>query len=219
MLRRASAIASLLILGLSVTPASAGPIMTIVSGDGETWVGGAAIGGGSGVTVVVTPHPAWQPSGAASWVSYGSTGYGGALLAPPSGTNSVMTVFETFTAGAGSVLNMKIWADDTARVRVNGMELLAPNFTQDTCAGGSIGCQPHEFGSIVNYVFQTGGLQTIAFETFQVGTGTNTTSNPFGLLYEGTVETTAVPEPATLALLGLGAAVVAIRRRRTPESR
>lgn len=213
-----------LLLGVAVvTPASAGPILNIVSGDGESWVGGAPIGGGSGTTVVINPHPAWQPAGDAQWVSYANTGYGGSQLAPPSGTNAIMTVTEQFNAGAGSVLNLKIWADDTARVRLNGIEMIAPNFSQGTCANGSIGCEPHEFG-LLSLVLLSGGLQTLQFDVFQVGTGQDTWSNPFGILYQGTVElsshTEQVPEPATLALVGLGlfGAATGARRRMRRES-
>jgi hypothetical protein len=201
----------------AATPASAGPILSIVSGDGETWTGGTPIGGGSGTTVVVNPHPAWQAPGVAKWVSYANTGYGGSQLAPPSGTTEIMTVYETFFANPGSVLNLKIWADDTARVSLDGTTFLTPNFSQGTCANGSIGCEPGEYGTL-SFVLVTGGLHTIAMDVFQVGTGMDTWSNPFAVLYEGTVdlaeERQQVPEPLTLSLLGLGALGIAIRRRR-----
>lgn len=207
-------VAAAFVIGLAVaTPVSAGPIVSIVSGDGETWTGAAPIGGGAGNAVIVDPHPAWQQPGAGQWISYADTGYAGGQLAPPSGTARIATIYETFTAGAGSILNLKIWADDTAGVSINGMQIIAPNFTQGTCANGSIGCEPHEFGSIVNYIFQSGGTHTIAFDLFQVGTGMTTSDNPLGLLYEGTLEQSTVPEPASLALLGIGLVGVARRLR------
>lgn len=201
--------ATALTVGLSVAPAAAATITPIRSDGGETWIGGTPIGGGSGTAVVVDPHPAWQAPGLAEWISYGDTGYGGSLLAPPSGTTVLATLSESFYAEAGSILNMRIWADDTTRVRINGVQVIAPNFTQDTCAGGSPGCQPHEFALISNFVFQTSGTQLLEFDLYQVGTGMNTTSNPLGLLYDGTL--TSAPEPASLALLGLG--LVALGRR------
>jgi hypothetical protein len=213
--------AVVLVAFVSAAPVSAGPILPILSGDGETWIGNTPIGGGSGTTVIVDAHPAWQAPGLAQWVSYGDTGYGGATLAPPSGTTSIMTVYETFSAGAGSVLTMKIWADDTARVSLDGVEFLSPNFSQSTCANGSIGCEPHEFGAL-SFTLLTGGPHTIAMEIFQVGAGLTTTANPFAVLYEGTVDLAedrvAVPEPMTMALLGLGAAAVAFRRRRSTQT-
>jgi len=211
---RVCVIAGAMVLGLASAPAEAALIVPIVSGDGETWIGGTPIGGGGGTTVVVDPHPAWQPPGAALWVSYADTGYAGGLLAPPSGTTSIFTLFESFQAGAGSILNMRIWADDTARVRINGVEIIAPNFSQDTCAGGSIGCQPNEYGSIVDHIFQTSGLQTISLEVFQVGTGQTTTANPFGVLYEGTLEIEEAPEPGGMMLFGFALLGLARQLRR-----
>jgi hypothetical protein len=195
----------------------------IVSTVGDSWTGGAAIGGGSGGAVAITPHSAWQannPGGSgAVWISYANTGVGGSTLAPqagsatnPSGQAVIMTVTETFSAGIGATLAMQVWADDTARVLIDGVELIAGNFSQGTCATGSIGCEPNEFGQI-NYTFNTDGIHTLAFEVFQVGSGTNPTDNPFGLLYAGTL-TAAVPEPGTLALFGAGLAGLGLLRRR-----
>ncbi len=48
---------------------------------------------------------------------------------------------------------------------------------------------------------------------YQVGTGTDTQSNPFGLLFTGTAAS-AVPEPAVLSLVGLGLVSVGLLRRR-----
>jgi hypothetical protein len=223
-LRLTSAIITVFVIGFAASPASAATI-TLLSGDGETWVGGAPIGGGAGTTVVVAAHPLWRPAGAAQWVSYADTGFAGSVLTPASGISTVFTVFESFVASAGSILNMKIWADDTARVLIDGVELIPANFSQSICAAGSIGCEPDEFGSIVDYLFATSGIHTVSLEVFQVGTGTNTSSNPFGLLYEGTVDIedtvdlSRVPEPAALALFGLGLVFVARRIRRTSPAR
>jgi hypothetical protein len=219
MARYAKALSMLAILMcVAATPAAAGPILSIVSGNGEMWTGGTPIGGGSGTTVIVDPHPAWQAPGVAQWVSYADTGYGGSQLAPYSGTTAVMTVYETFNANPGSVLNLKIWADDTARVTLDGTLFLSPNFSQSTCANGAIGCEPGEYGTL-SFTLLTGGLHTIAMDVYQVGTGTTTSANPFAVLYEGTVdlgdERQQVPEPLTVTLLGLGAVGIAIRKRRS----
>jgi hypothetical protein len=51
---------------------------------------------------------------------------------------------------------------------------------------------------------------------FQVGTGTDTASNPLGVLYTGSSQdpTRSVPEPMTLTLLGLGMTGFGLRRAR-----
>jgi len=61
-----------------------------------------------------------------------------------------MTITETFLAGTGSTLQLEVWADDTARIRIDGTEMIAPNFSQNICAGGVIGCEPGEQGTIVS---------------------------------------------------------------------
>jgi PEP-CTERM motif-containing protein len=216
-----------LAIGLGMAGAvSATPINSEV---GLQWVGGAAIGGGSGTTVATAPHPAWQannPFGSAAvWISYADTGYGGSVLAPPNGsatnldgTHVIMTVTDSFDADIGYSLHLVVWADDTARVSIDGTQVFAPNFTQNICANGQIGCTPVN-GGVIDYVFPTGGQHTLAFDTFQVGSGLNTLNNPFGLLFAGELTggelPGTVPEPSTWLLLGSGLAGMILWRKRT----
>jgi hypothetical protein len=198
---------------------------------GLSWTGGAAIGGGSGTAVAITPYPGWQannPFGSSAvWISYADTGYGGGVLAPANGsatnldgTHVIMTVTDSFAAGAGDSLHLTVWADDTARVFIDGTQFFAPNFTQNICADGQIGCTPAN-GGVINHVFQTGGQHTLAFDTFQVGSGLNTLNNPFGLLFAGELTglvgpgADPVPEPSTWLLLGSGLAGMILWRKRT----
>ena len=164
---------------------------------------GYADKGECGVTTV-TPHSAWQtndPNGyGAEWISYGKTGIAGSTLAPPSGQDVVVRIFETLYVKAGDILSLQVWADDTAEVFVGSISKNIPNFTQSTCANGPIGCQPHEFGQI-HHEFTSAGAFNLRFDLFQVGTGDTNPSNPFGLLYSGTLTSTSVPEPSVLALL------------------
>jgi hypothetical protein len=210
----------------------------IVSGDGESWTSVmntvcAQVGSGTpcgGTTVIVDAHPAWQDSTLttprAQWVSYADTGYQGAVLAPragsasnPNGQTPIMEIVETFTGLAGAPLFVRFWADDTMGVFLNGVPMQAPVFGQDICADQAIGCQPGEFWDL--NATTTGGLNTLRLVVYQLGTGTNTSDNPFGVLYsgsysEGTVtQQTSVPEPMTISLLGVGLAGLGARRART----
>jgi hypothetical protein len=192
----------------------------IISGDGtETCVSGAPLGGDSVACEIalIDDHNLWKQNGdadlnGATWISYANTGVGGDTLAPLAGETSVFTVIETFEANIGDMLSLNIWADDTAGVFIDSISLFSPNFSQNICANGSIGCEPDEFGT-VSYTFASSGIHSLSFDVYQVGTGTNPNVNPFGLLYSGTL--TSVPEPSVLVLLGLGLLGIGLTRRKT----
>ncbi|MGD8582126.1 MAG: PEP-CTERM sorting domain-containing protein [Gammaproteobacteria bacterium] len=189
----------------------------VISGDGtETCVSGTPLGGASCAITLIDDHNLWKQNGDADlngavWISYANTGVGGDTLAPLAGTTTIFTVIETFEANVGDMLNLDVWADDTAGVSIDSISLFSPNFTQNICANGSIGCEPDEFGNI-SYTFNTSGTHSLSFDVYQVGTGTNPDVNPFGLLYSGTL--TTVPEPSVLALLGLGLFGLGLARRK-----
>lgn len=178
-------------------------------------------------TVAIVPHSAWEPDSpinpgnstdhAAVWISYADTGYGGTHFQPTMGTTPVVTVFDTFQSGAG-FLTLNIWADDTATVRLDGSLLIPAVFTQSTCSGQAIGCRPQDGGSITTSL--SAGQHLLSFELYQVGTGTDTFSNPFGLLYTGTAPTpdssldAEAPEPGTWVLFACGLSGLVWARRR-----
>ena len=153
---------------------------------------------------------------------YADTGYQGGVLAPragsasnPTGQTPIMEIIETFTGAAGAPLNVRFWADDTLAVFLNGVQVKAPVFGQDTCANAPIGCEPNEFWDLISTT--TGGLDTLRLVAYQVGTGTDTSSNPFGVLYSGGYADPAgqtVPEPVTLSLIGAGLMGLGVRRAR-----
>jgi hypothetical protein len=201
-------VGGMVVLALFLSWDTGAEAVPLLSGDGtETCSKGPLLGGGACSVQAITPHPLWQPAHPAGsqavWVSYNDTGYGGTTLAPWDFTNPLMTITETFLAGIGSTLQLEVWADDTARVRIDGTQVIAPNFSQNICANGVIGCEPGEQGTIV-YTFTSPGLHAVAFDVFQIGTGTTITANPFGLLYVG--EVSAVPEPSTWLLFITGLA-------------
>jgi hypothetical protein len=211
------------------TTESQAAIFNSAAGNANCTKSALATGGaGACVTVAITPHAAWQPNNpggsAAVWVSYGATGVGGGTFqphtpVPVSGLAGtwIFMLTETFIVPAGDslLLNFSVWGDDTVEVLLDGLTIFPPNFTQNICANGAIGCQPGEAG-IFALLLTTPGVHSLSFLTYQIGTGTNTNDNPFGILYAGQA-TLVVPEPGTLALLGLGVLAVggaAARSRR-----
>ena len=180
-------------------------------------------------TVAITPHSAWEPNhpinpgdasdSAAVWISFADTGFGGTHFQPSASTAPVVTIFDTFQSGAG-MLSLYVWADDTASVLLDGNLLKPAVFTQGVCSGQAIGCRPQDNGNITAAL--SAGQHTLSFVLYQVGTGTDTSSNPFGLLFTGTApqripepEESGVPEPATWGLFAGGlACMIWLRRRR-----
>jgi hypothetical protein len=173
--------------------------------------------GPSGLTVAIGAHPLWQPNNpngsSAVWISYAQTGYEGNHFQPSLGSTPVVTITDTFTATENNVLNLQVWADDSAGVYVDGVQVFAPVYTQGSaCSGQVIGCLPGQAGVLSNYHLGP-GTHTITFDLFQTGTGTDTTSNPMGLLFTGS--DIAAPEPAALLLVGGGLVGIGLLRRRS----
>ncbi|HEY7203321.1 MAG TPA: PEP-CTERM sorting domain-containing protein [Methylomirabilota bacterium] len=213
------ALAIVAVLG-SFTAAPAVAIFSSGAGDGVgtlTCVSGA-VACPSTVVDITTPNPAWQPNNPGGsngvWVSF-SAGHGtaGPNVAAPNADpgNQTVTFNYSFSLLGPSRLDLSIWADDTARIVVDGVERIAGNGVQDTrCAAGAIGCESGEAGTISALLLGTGS-HDIDFEVYQrVVNGTIGT--PFGLLFAG--ELTPVPEPASILLLGSALTAVGMASKR-----
>jgi len=171
----------------------------------------------STTTVAIGVHPAWQPNhpvnpgasdNSAVWISYQPSGFGdvGGFV-PYKGTTPVFALEQTFAATSGQTLKLHVWADDTAGVYLDNIQLKAPMFTQSTCSGQPIGCRSQDLGTFNEVLNQ--GTHTLRFDVFQVGTGTTTSTNPIGLLYTGAV----VPDGGVTLML-LGGALVGLETLR-----
>lgn len=209
-------------LGLLALSGS-GWAVPFVSGDGTETCAYVSPLAGSGACAVeiISSHPAWMPDSGlnAKWISYGPTGYQDAgPVAPRDPVLPLFRVTETFILTEENALSVFVWADDTAEVFINGVSMFPPNFTQNVCANGSIGCEPNEVGTVTATL--AAGTHTLSFDVWQIGTGLNTSNNPFGLLYFGSLDPTGggggtnIDEAGALGILGLGLVALGVAQRR-----
>lgn len=214
-MRKAAAVFSLaaVLILWSVTGAMA---ISIVTDTTWSWACDLICGGSAPTSTAVSAQPGpWAAETTGTWISHVDSGVGDASVLP----GTVVTFSKVIDFGAGSLLTLQVWADDTAGVFLGGLPLLpvggglAPNPMLDAaCAAGKLGCETDEFGSFSEF---RSGVHTLSIQVSQLFLAEPT---PFGALAEG--DLAAIPEPATILLLGsaLAAAGVASRRRLAKKS-
>lgn len=175
----------------------------------------------TGGNVFIIPNPVWAtPAAGAGWISYADTGVGSGHNAPPNDTVNSWTTFteDFFLPDSINSGSLRIWADDSAYVLLDGVAI-GPGvgeFPHPAGPSAFIGPRQDEFAEI-NLTGLNQGAHSLSVSVFQAGNG------PFGLLYSGSVGSTnalqvaEAPEPAAFVLLGMGLLGVAamIRRRRS----
>lgn len=108
----------------------------------------------------------------------------------------------------GGLLKLWAWADDSATFFIDGVAQppLGTTAQVGPCSNQIIGCVLKDGGYFEQNL--AAGTHTISFDVFQTGPGGDTTSNPTGLLYSGTV-----PDGGTTLML-LGCAFFGIETLR-----
>ena len=204
-----------------VGPAPAG-------GSGSTQAGGIGIG-----TAGATAQ--WA-GGTQDSVWFATTGEGGSGVdwraystAAPTGYPDASTVF--FAAGAGNRNNTHAYYAGFGGVTAPPAQTLLYPSQTGTTAAGTIGWSWHNFLVDVSGGFATWsvdglpiarvdlstvtlGGSNILFNYFDINATSTTDQNRLNFVVYDNVTVTPVPEPATLAALGLGAAALLRRRRR-----
>jgi hypothetical protein len=191
-------------------------------------------GGPQNPDVQITVTPAWVPNGMGyEWVSYAQTGCNTfvaltgictpGVANPPASTGNITLsdgppstptaiFFNNFVLPAGDTFSgtLSVWADDTARVYLDGILLTDANpIPGGNCAISPVGCLASTVG-----VFNIGadllpGENTLELDAYQFLGG-----SPFGVMYTASITATPAdsptPEPASYVLMGLGLVAIGI---------
>jgi hypothetical protein len=186
--------------------------------------------------VAISVSPAWAVAGMGyEWVSYAQTGCntfvafsgvctstaanppavaGNITLTGDGGVPATPTAYfyNNFTLPAGDSYSgtLNVWADDTARVYLDGVLLIDANpVLGGNCADAPVSCTAgmDYTVNLATLGFLTGGTNTLEIDAYQLIGGT-----PFGVMYNAAIdaEPSDAPEPASYVLMGLGLLGIAI---------
>lgn len=176
--------------------------ITFVSGDGIKEFNTA-----TGTNVVLTPHSVWAQVPGARWISHINTGSGGTFLANDWNTPTAWFTEWFFLEPGSYVGTVSVWADDTAHVFFNNVQIGWPAPGQGSaCASSPPGCV-QGMHAVYNFT-PVAGTNTLTFGVFQRD------GNVSGLMYSGHVQDNPIPEPGTAFLIGAGIGLVAVGRFR-----
>ena len=127
------------------------------------------------------------------------------------GVGTQTIVISQNPSGAPIAGSITVMADDTTSIWLNGVELLGPASTEGntfrTCSDFATGCLTSTASTVNLLPALRTGSNTLTFGVQQIA------GDSFGLDYAGSV-TSGTPEPATMALVGLGLAALSLAGRK-----